>query len=147
MTDMSITRFRGDHYFLSNFYRHEFEWEGENYLTVEHAYQSMKTLDPDKQFRVRNCVTPGKAKSSGAHLKLRPDWEEVKDGIMLSIVEAKFRSPRLRQMLLATGDAQLIEGNNWGDRYWGVDLDTGEGENKLGKILMLVRTQITSRKI
>jgi predicted NAD-dependent protein-ADP-ribosyltransferase YbiA (DUF1768 family) len=48
----------------------------------------------------------------------------------------------LGDMLLSTGDELLIEGNTWGDTYWGVDLKTGIGENKLGKILMKVREEI-----
>ena len=44
-----------------------------------------------------------------------------------------------REKLLDTGNAELQEGNNWGDRYWGVDLKTGYGENRLGRIIMKVR--------
>jgi predicted NAD-dependent protein-ADP-ribosyltransferase YbiA (DUF1768 family) len=40
----------------------------------------------------------------------------------------------LAERLMATGDAELIEGNTWGDRYWGV-VD-GTGENRLDKHLM-----------
>jgi predicted NAD-dependent protein-ADP-ribosyltransferase YbiA (DUF1768 family) len=45
-------------------------------------------------------------------------------------------------MLLATGDAEIQEGNTHGDLYWGVDLHTGEGENVLGKLLMKVREEV-----
>lgn len=38
------------------------------------------------------------------------------------------------------GDAELIEGNTWGDRIWGVC--DGVGENRLGKILMRVRAEM-----
>ena len=44
--------------------------------------------------------------------------------------------PALAAALLATGDAVLQQGNTWGDRYWGKDLRTGEGENHLGRLLM-----------
>ena len=71
---------------------------------------------------------------------MRPDWEQVKTGIMEEIVRAKFtQHPELAALLLATGDTVLVEGNHWGDTCWGVDTRTGRGENHLGKILMKVR--------
>jgi predicted NAD-dependent protein-ADP-ribosyltransferase YbiA (DUF1768 family) len=71
---------------------------------------------------------------------LRPDWEEVKDGIMYKLLKSKFTDPVLRDKLIATGSAELIEGNNHWDRYWGVC--RGEGQNKLGKLLMKVREEV-----
>jgi hypothetical protein len=46
----------------------------------------------------------------------------------------------LKQLLLATGDKELIEGNTWGDTFWGVC--NGIGQNHLGKILMAKRTEL-----
>ena len=74
---------------------------------------------------------------------MRKDWEQVKDRIMEEIVRAKFsQNEELKEQLLATGDAQLVEGNRWNDRYWGVDIRSGVGENHLGKILMKVRSEL-----
>ena len=62
---------------------------------------------------------------------------------MEEIVRAKFsQNPKLKAELLATGEAQLIEGNTWNDRYWGVDVRSGIGKNHLGKILMKVRSEL-----
>ena len=62
---------------------------------------------------------------------------------MQEIVQAKFeQNPVLAKWLLNTGDAKLIEGNTWNDRYWGVC--AGIGQNKLGKILMKVRDNLKS---
>ncbi|TWT41826.1 hypothetical protein RAS1_29490 [Phycisphaerae bacterium RAS1] len=44
--------------------------------------------------------------------------------------------------LLETGEAYLEEGNDCGDRVWGVY--QGQGENRLGKILMKVRAELRS---
>ena len=86
---------------------------------------------------------PSKAKSKGHQVQLRPDWEDVKVGIMEEIVRAKFRqNPILASWLLATGDRKLIEGNTWHDVCWGVDAKTCEGENHLGKILMKIRDEL-----
>ena len=43
----------------------------------------------------------------------------------------------LAQKLIATGNAYLEEGNQWGDKFWGTV--NGTGENMLGKILMKER--------
>ena len=60
---------------------------------------------------------------------------------MLNVVRAKFdQHPDLAQKLLETGDEELVEGNTWGDRYWGVC--GGKGKNMLGKILMRVREEL-----
>ena len=83
------------------------------------------------------CATPGDAKRLGSRAKLRPDWEEVKVQIMHNLVLQKFQQYNLRKLLLDTGDQYIQEGNNWGDRFWGVC--NGVGENHLGKILMSVR--------
>ena len=75
---------------------------------------------------------------------LRKDWEQVKDDIMYEVVRAKFiQHPILAQQLLDTRDAELIEGNNWGDTYWGVC--NGYGKNMLGRILMRVRDELSTR--
>ena len=78
----------------------------------------------------------------GRKVHLRKDWESVKDQIMHDIIAAKFeQNPHLLTQLLATNNAALIEGNTWHDTYWGVDIHTGIGQNKLGKILMEIRKQ------
>ena len=137
---MSIMTFRGKNEFLSNMYECSFTWDGRTYRNSEAAFQSAKTLDPAE--RDRFSTMPGKtAKAAGRKVDLRSDWEDVKDGIMEEVVFAKFtQNPELLAMLAATGDMELTEGNTWNDTYWGVSLRTGNGQNKLGKILMKVRS-------
>ena len=83
---------------------------------------------------------PGQAKRIGRRIELRPGWDDVRDEIMLDLIRIKFYLPSLATKLLATGDAELVEGNYWGDTYWGVS--RGRGENRLGQILMQVRDEI-----
>lgn len=74
---------------------------------------------------------------------LRPDWDLIKDKVMYEVCWLKFSThPDLKEKLLATGDRELVEGNFWGDAYWGVYL--GVGENKLGKTLMKIRSELRS---
>jgi len=137
-----IDSFHGKYRFLSNFYPCELCIEGIQYKTVEHYYQSQKTLDLEERRKIRAASSPGKAKRLGAHAPLRKDWEEVKDSVMMKGLRAKFSKPVFKQMLLSTGDSELVEGNWWGDVYWGIDQRTGRGQNKLGKMLMKLRAEI-----
>lgn len=139
-----ITKFEGEHRFLSNFYAVKIEYAGLVYPTVEHAYQAAKSDSVAERMFIARAETPGKAKKIGKMLALRPDWESVKDNVMLALLFEKFEQPDLAQRLLNTGESLLIEGNTWGDKYWGVC--DGEGLNKLGKLLMFVRDHIRNRK-
>ena len=88
-------------------------------------------------------LTPNCAKRLGRQVELRSDWETVKYDVMYQVCMAKFQqNPELLRKLVRTGDAELIEGNTWGDRVWGVDLYRGVGENHLGKILMKIREEL-----
>jgi ribA/ribD-fused uncharacterized protein len=137
-----IDSFEGNYRFLSNFFPAEVEFEGIRYPTVEHAYQSAKTLDRAARERIAKLPTPGEAKKAGRAVKpQRADWETAKFTVMEECVRYKFtHHPELRAQLLATGDAYLEEGNTWNDQIWGVS--NGIGENRLGKLLMQVRKEI-----
>lgn len=81
------------------------------------------------------------AKKTGKKIELISDWEKVKLSVMFEVVFAKFsQNEELKQKLLATGNEELVEGNNWGDTFWG--MINGVGENHLGKILVKVRTAL-----
>ena len=80
----------------------------------------------------------------GRSVSLRPDWEDIKDDVMLEGLYRKFTNDELAEWLLDTGDEELVEGNWWGDRYWGVC--NGIGQNKLGKLLMKVREELAEEK-
>lgn len=133
---VEITSFVGKYRFLSNFAQ---EPDGK---TVEHRFQASKTLDIAERRLIMAAPGPRDAKRMGSAVQLRSDWDSVKDAHMLYHVERKFvRWQGLRELLLATGNATLIEGNSWGDRYWGAVLedDVWVGRNQLGKTLMYVR--------
>lgn len=132
-----IDSFDGEYAFLSNFYPSAFAVGGITYQTNEHFFQAMKTKDRDLRKKIALCNTPGEAKRIGRSIVLREDWEDVKLNVMTTGLMCKFADPVLRQKLLDTGDAILIEGNTWGDRYWG--RCDGIGENHLGRLLMMLR--------
>lgn len=139
----AITDFHDPRYsFLSNFYAADVLYEGLIYKNNEAAFQAQKCLSLEEKQNFVN-LPPNKSKALGRKVRLRPDWEEVKFGIMEEIVRAKFfQHPELAVKLVSTGDRPLIEGNLWGDTCWGIDARSGKGENNLGKILMKIRNEL-----
>ena len=79
-------------------------------------------------------------------ITLRSNWEEIKVDIMTELTRIKYQNPELQQKLIDTGDQEIQEGNNWNDVFWGVDIETGKGQNILGKIIMMIRDEIKITK-
>jgi ribA/ribD-fused uncharacterized protein len=125
---------------LSNFALYPIKLRGKLWPTSEHFFQAQKFENRADQEEIRAANTPMLAARMGRDRKrkLRRDWERVKVGIMREAVEAKFRQHKeLGELLLATGDAKLVE-HTENDDYWG-DGGDGSGRNELGRILMAVR--------
>lgn len=135
-----IDSFRKKYAFLSNFYTSPLIYEGTTYKSVEHAFQAAKSLDPEVREKIAAIATAAGAKAAGQKIVLRTNWEEIKISIMEEILLSKFSNMSLRDKLIATGDEELVEGNNHGDKFWGVC--DGEGRNELGKALMNVRSKL-----
>jgi N-glycosidase YbiA len=136
-----ITSFTGKYRFLSNFYMTPVFYDGLIYPSSEHAYQAAKTLDLRYRTSIRAKKTAGEAKKLGQRVPMREDWDRCKIQVMEKILRKKFDpEEQLFQRLLETGDEELIEGNYWGDTFWGVC--NGEGENHLGKLLMKIRANL-----
>lgn len=146
-TPARITSFTGPHRFLSNFWPVRIRYLGLGFPTVEHAYQAAKSNSYSEQHAISQLLTPNEAKRHGRKILFpRRDWLDVRLTVMTELVERKFLqchtdNSDLRIWLRATGDAELIEGNTWGDTFWG-QCPIGTGENHLGKILMNVRTRL-----
>ena len=149
---MTITKFEGEYAFLSNFYPSPFVFkEGEDEFiakTVEHYYQYMKTPSLEEGIEILDADTPAEAKRLGRLSYLRKDWEDIKVEVMMTALREKFAIPELKEKLLATGDAYLIEGNSWHDNYWGICIcpkctaKDMVGKNMLGRCLMKIREEI-----
>lgn len=145
-----IDIFDGEHAYLSNFYKCNVSYNGLDYKHTEGAFQAQKSLNEQERKIIANMVNPGEAKRAAGRrgfVKLRPDWEEIKDQIMDEVLIAKFtQNPDLKDKLLSTGDAILIEGNTWHDNYWGnCTCDRCKhitGRNQLGLTLMAIREEL-----
>ena len=136
-----IKEFRGEYRWLSNFWPCAVVLDNVSYKSVENAYQAAKCENKADQEQFENC-TAGQAKRLGRKVVMRGDWERVKVGIMVRLLEEKFGQEPLRSQLVETEDALIEEGNTWGDTFWGVC--DGEGENYLGKLIMEIRTELIS---
>jgi len=141
---MTIREFRGNNAFLSNFYYTQVSYNGKVYPTAEHAYQAQKTINEDMRETIKALSSPARAKAVGEVLPLRANWDRIKLAIMHEIVWVKFQEPSLRAALLSTSDEPLIETNAWNDTFWGIC--RGVGNNWLGVILMLVRSEIMEER-
>ena len=140
---MVINNFKDAFAFLSNMYPCNIVYNNLTYKCSEAAFQAQKCIELAYQFTTINGF---EAKKLGKKVPLRKDWNEIRLQIMYEIVKQKFiQNKSLKDKLIATQDAELIEGNYWGDIFWGVCTNktyNNIGENHLGKILMQVRDEI-----
>lgn len=138
----TIGEFQDDYRWLSNFWLVPIVVDGVAFPSVEHAYQAAKFDDnpwAKKMFADRN-MRPGEAKTLAKKFKPTPDWPQKKLAVMERLLRIKFSNQELAQMLIDTGEAILVEGNNWRDTFWGVY--KGVGANHLGELLMKIRKEL-----
>lgn len=139
-----------DFYVLSNFSAFTLYWNRAELIrfdTSEAAYHWEKFPDePDIQYQIVNAPSAHEAfKLAEANRNWRrPDWDEVKIGIMRDILRAKAEQHEyVRRKLLATGDRELVE-DSWRDDFWGWGPNR-DGQNMLGKLWMEIRAELGGR--
>jgi len=146
-----IAKFKDEYSWLSNFSwygftdRYNVEWK-----TNEHYYQAHKTNDRNWRMSIRNCEDvkgnpdPQTAKKYGRRAPKVDNWEYIRKEVMEEGLRMKFDAhPKIKKLLLGTGNAELIEGNHWCDNYWGMcyceKCEGTVGMNWLGRLLMALR--------
>lgn len=135
------------HQFLSNMEPCKFTIDGVTYFSVEQYYQAMKFDDPNIVAQIMATTNGYDAKTTANKYKkhIRENWDKIKNQVMWKGLLNKFKpGHRLSKMLLATGEAELIHENTWGDIYWG-EVD-GKGRNILGRMLMDIRSRLANLK-
>ena len=145
-----INEFQGDFRFLSNFYPVTIEWShlwnNKTAKSVEHAYQASKAIHEADCDAILACPTAGAAKRKGMDVQLIPAWEDMKVNVMNQLIKIKFApNTILGERLIVTEEQFLVEGNSWGDRFWGVC--NGDGRNILGHLLMERRAFLQSNAL
>lgn len=152
----TIDRFRGRYFFLSNFFECDLTIEGTTdngwpyivtFPSAEHAYCYAKAIavhETKIAQLIQRAASPLLAKCIGRAVSIPPDhpWWARRPQVMAQIIAAKFQKGMpLASDLISTHPAILIEGNSWGDMYWG-QCPIGNGDNHLGKILMAHRDHL-----
>ena len=143
-----IDEFFGEYRWLSNFENCKIPYDGYIYHSVQCAYQAQKfkgtKLQEQRMKSIFTKIESNEAKILGNMVNLREDWEEVRDGIMEQLLRIKFEDPYYKQMLLDTGNEELVEGTKWHDLHFGrcnCPIHNGEGDNVLGNLLMKLREE------
>lgn len=136
-----IKEFQREYRWLSNFAPCSVVFEGEIYDSVENAYQASKTLNPVERTWFQG-ITAGQAKRMSRKITIRDDWDTVKLENMRWLLSQKYLTPKYKKLLLKTKGRHIQEGNRWGDKFWGVCLKSGDGQNNLGKLIMEIRSQL-----
>jgi ribA/ribD-fused uncharacterized protein len=142
--ERQVLFYEQDFYVLSNFSSFTLEWKNRRFDTSEAAYHWEKFVgDPALMSAIQYAPSAHEAFKIAERNKehRRPDWDDVKVGIMRDILRAKAdQHEYVRRKLLATGDRELIE-NSWRDDYWGWGPNR-DGQNMLGKLWMQVRADL-----
>jgi ribA/ribD-fused uncharacterized protein len=141
--EIKFYKVHDDYGFMSNFAPYPFSDGSKIWPTSEHYFQAQKFLVPEIQEKIRQIASPMDAVLEGRNRQnpLRPDWEEIKDKVMLQALRMKFsQHPEIAKELLSTGEAIIIE-HTRNDAYW-ADSGDGSGKNKLGLLLIQVREEL-----
>lgn len=142
-----IDSFKEEYRFLSNFYQTPVNYKGLVYPNGEAAFQAQKCSSEEDKVKYTLNKNPVRAKQMGKkEPNLPTNWGELSLEVMLGVLRAKFAVPELAEKLLATGDAELVEGNTHHDNLWGnctcPKCVNKVGQNRLGKLLMQVRKEL-----
>ena len=139
INNTGIFGFVGELIPLSNFGKSAIYLGGHFFPSVENAYQAAKSDDEIIRTKFM-LLTPRDAQKQGQLIKVSNDWHKKKEDVMFFCLVQKFQDFEMRKLLLCTKDLYLEETNDWGDQFWGVDWKSGEGNNILGKQLMMIRS-------
>ena len=146
--EKEIKGFFGEYRFLSNFGPARVFLDGEEYSSVENAYQAAKYEEEFRDYFKKCSPLDAKkfARDNREYKYTKEEWDNIKLQIMRGLLIQKFDktlNPENYKKLMETGDKYLEETNYWGDIYWGVNKseasEEGRGENNLGKLLMEIR--------
>jgi ribA/ribD-fused uncharacterized protein len=136
-----IDSFRGEYFFLSNFYPVEIEIGDKLYQSSEHYYQAMKCKREEDHEKIRLCKSPGSSKREVLLYEHRENWSDIKLVVMENVLRVKFSDTELKNKLKKTSEYNLREVNTWNDKFWGIDKITMKGDNHLGRLLMKIRDE------
>lgn len=146
--------FSGEYAYLSNMYPCKFTCNRILFTSAEQCIQFEKAQFHNEEHKAHQILTtndPVECKHLGDSIERTPEWNKVQIEKVTAIQRLKFNQhPKLREALVATGNVKLIEATV--GNYWGINgsihskqalEETGQGQNRFGKILMQVRNEFT----
>ncbi len=138
-----MASFRGNLWFLSNFYPCVINTKSGDWPSAEHLYQATKFTDAEEREKIKEHSSKGLKRFCKTLSSFRDNWNEVRRGFMQQVLKLKFEQhPELLQKLRDVPDSELVELNEWHDVYWGkcvCRIHRGQGENMLGELLKELR--------
>jgi len=138
-----IKEFQNEYRWLSNFAPVDIVLNGRIFSSVEHAYMSEKSDDLSwKETCANSLYTAGQIKKLSGGIVLKSGWDDIKLSVMERCLRQKFNQNPYKAKLMKTKYEHIQEGNMWNDKFWGVCLKTGKGENNLGKLIMQIREEL-----
>lgn len=116
-----------------------------DFLSVEHAYLYYKYDAVDFRNKCLSNIEASEIKKLSHNLKPTKNWNNVKLDIMYKLLKIKFSKEPFKSLLLNTENQNIVEGNNWDDTFWGVDVNStpNYGENHLGRLIMKIRDELS----
>lgn len=138
--------------FLSNVFSSKFMIDGNEYWHMEGYFlsQMFAGVNSKVETLIREAFSPLTCRKLASNYLLpverKKEWSDgLRDTVMMKGLITKFvTNTRLGNLLVSTGDCILVY-SDVDDTYWGSGKD-GNGENKLGILLMSIRTFLTTMK-
>ena len=141
---MVINQFVDKYSWLSNFEPCLVELDGKSYPSVEHAYQSEKTMLPSWKFLCKKKdIKAYEIKIRSKNIIHGYHWNDFyKVEVMEKLLIQKYNQEPFKTMLIETNPIEIIEGNYHNDTFWGFCLKNNVGKNTLGKLIMKIRENL-----
>lgn len=130
-----------ENYILNNFYPCSITYKGNTYTNLQSAYEAQKEPNPISRLPYTVC-------DGYTAIKMSKPGVKPNSKLMYKLLKIKFNKDKCKKHLLATNDKEIIYQNNWHDNYWGVctcDKCVGQGQNELGKLLMILRAELNEK--
>jgi ribA/ribD-fused uncharacterized protein len=141
--DTPVFFYEHEFYVFSNFSSFMIEWKGRVWMTSEHVYHSERFEEEERKQEIFAARSAHDAFTYAQVNKSfqRKDWDDIKLGIMKSILHEKVRQhPYVKKKLLDSGNRNLVE-DSWRDDFWGWGPNK-DGKNWLGTLWMEVREEV-----
>ena len=156
MNEITITKVKEESGWLSCMSAYSVIFKEILYKTCEALFQALRFEGyPDIQKQIQECPSPMGAKmiarKNREKLNRRTKWDEAPSDIPLMkkcLMLKLEQHPELKEKLIATGDAIIIEDCTTHDResarFWGAVKIDGKwvGENVFGKLWMEIRKEL-----